>query len=221
MLNSFLDFLTFGHWQPKNFLRDPYLALPSIMLTSIWQGVGFQMVIILAGLQAIPQTLYEAAAVDGANRWQQLYRITLPQLRNTLLFVILVTTILSFRLFDQVQVMTRGGPNDASTTVMYEAVQTAFVRLQIAKGLRNKLRSLSKPHGSGRATHCDQNVKKTRAGELSGDSGPGRIDEQARLDLFFLCKGPHRGFRRFQVKGIQAFQPVGQLRQPLLEPGLL
>lgn len=134
MLNSFLEFITFGHWQPRNFLRDPYLALPSIMLTSIWQGVGFQMVIILAGLQAIPQTLYEAAAVDGANRWQQLYRITLPQLRNTLLFVILVTTILSFRLFDQVQVMTRGGPNDASTTVMYEAVQTAFVRLQIAKG---------------------------------------------------------------------------------------
>ena len=134
MLNSFLEYVTFGHWQPKNFLRDPYLALPSIMLTSIWQGVGFQMIIILAGLQAIPQNLYEAAAVDGANRLQQLFRITLPMLRNTLLFVILVTTILSFRLFDQVQVMTRGGPNDGSTTVMYEAVQTAFVRLQIAKG---------------------------------------------------------------------------------------
>ncbi len=134
MMNGFLECVTFGWWTPRDFLHDPLFALPAVMVTSIWQGMGFQMVIILAGLQSIPHGLYEAAAVDGAGRWQQLFHITLPQLRNTLIFVVLVTTILSFRVFDQVQIMTRGGPNNASTTVMYEAVQTAFARLQVAKG---------------------------------------------------------------------------------------
>jgi multiple sugar transport system permease protein len=109
------------------------MALPAIMLLSIWQGCGFQMVIVLAGLQAIPEELYEAAAIDGANSWQQFLHITVPQLRNTLIFIALVTTILAFRLFDQVQIMTRGGPNNATTTVMYELVQTAFSRLQISR----------------------------------------------------------------------------------------
>jgi multiple sugar transport system permease protein len=108
--------------------------LPSIMLLSIWQGVGLQMVIILAGLQAIPSTLYEAAAIDGSNKWNQFRFVTLPQLRNTLIFVMLVTSILSFRLFDQVQIMTQGGPNDATTTVMYEAVKAAFEQQKMAKG---------------------------------------------------------------------------------------
>lgn len=134
MLNHALDFITLGAWQPRDFLHDPHLALPAIMLTSIWQGAGFQMVIILAGLQAINQELYEAAAMDGAGRWQQFVHITLPQLRNTLIFVVLVTTILAFRLFDQVQIMTQGGPRGATTTAMYEAVQAAFSRQQVAKG---------------------------------------------------------------------------------------
>ena len=134
MLNAVFDFVTLGAWIPKDFLHDSAWALPAIMLTSIWQGVGFQMVIILAGLQAIPHVLYEAAAVDGAGRWRQFFHVTLPQLRNTLIFVVLVTTILAFRLFDQVQVMTQGGPRNATTTVMFEAVQAAFSRQQVAKG---------------------------------------------------------------------------------------
>lgn len=134
MLNSFLQLVSFDYWQPRDFLRDPWLALPAIMLTSIWQGVGFQMVILLAGLQGIPQQLYEAAHIDGAGRWQSFWYITLPQLRNTLIFVMLMTTILAFRLFEQVQIMTHGGPRNATTTVMYEAVQAAFTRQQIAKG---------------------------------------------------------------------------------------
>ena len=134
IMNAFLAFITFGFWESKDFLHDPLLALPAIMLSSIWQGAGFQMAIILAGLQSIPTVLYEAAAIDGSTRWHQFRYITLPQLRNTLIFVVLVTSILAFRLFDQVQIMTRGGPLDATTTVMYEAVKASFDQQKIAKG---------------------------------------------------------------------------------------
>jgi multiple sugar transport system permease protein len=132
MMNAFLTQVSFGSWEARDFLRDPQLALPSIMLLSIWQGAGFQMVVLLAGLQGISQTLYEAAALDGAGRWHQFIHITLPQLRNPLIFVMLVTTILAFRLFDQVQIMTRGGPGNATTTVIYETVEAAFTRQQVA-----------------------------------------------------------------------------------------
>lgn len=134
MMNAVLETLSFGAWVPKDFLHDQQLALPAIMLTSMWQGMGFQMVIILAGLQSIPRELYEAAKIDGASQWNQFLHVTLPQLRNTLIFVVLVTTILSFRLFDQVQIMTHGGPHYATTTAMYEAVQSAFARQQVARG---------------------------------------------------------------------------------------
>lgn len=134
MMNAFLELVSLGAWTPHDFLHDTRLALPAIMLTSLWQGAGFQMVIVLAGLQAIPAELYEAAEIDGAGRWQQFWHVTLPQLRNTMIFVVLVTTILAFRLFDQVQIMTQGGPHDATTTVMFEAVEAAFTRQQVARG---------------------------------------------------------------------------------------
>ncbi|MBS3030071.1 MAG: sugar ABC transporter permease [Dolichospermum sp. DET50] len=134
MMNSFMELLTWGFWEAKDFLRDSWLALPSIILLSMWQGVGFQMVIILAGLQSIPENLYEAAAIDGSNKLNQFIYITLPQLRNTLIFVMLVTSILAFRLFDQIKIMTQGGPNEATTTVMYEAVKAAFEQQKMAKG---------------------------------------------------------------------------------------
>ncbi len=132
-LNSLLGWLSCGAWQPVDFLHDPVWALPAVIVTSIWQGTGFQMVILLAALQSIPAELYDAARVDGAGAGQQFLHITLPQLRNALIFVILVTTILAFRLFDQVQIMTRGGPNHATTTVMYEAVTAAFGSQQVAR----------------------------------------------------------------------------------------
>jgi multiple sugar transport system permease protein len=133
LMNTFLKIVTFGTWKAKDFLHEPFLAFPAIMLMSIWQGVGFQMIIILAGLQGIPAELYEAAAIDGAGGLARFFYITLPQLRNTLIFVSLVTTILAFRLFDQIQIMTRGGPNKTTTTVMYELVHTAFDRQQIGR----------------------------------------------------------------------------------------
>jgi multiple sugar transport system permease protein len=134
MMNAVLESMTLGWWEPRDFLNDPELALPAIMLLSVWQGVGFQMVIILAGLQSISGSLYEAAAIDGSNQWNQFRYITVPQLRNTLIFVMLVTSILSFRLFDQVKIMTQGGPNGATTTVMYEAVKASFDQQKMAKG---------------------------------------------------------------------------------------
>ena len=133
-INSVLETVTFGIWQSRDFLHDTTWALPAITLTSVWQGVGFQMIILLAALQSIPLELYEAARVDGAGKRQQFFFITLPQLRNALIFVVLVTTILAFRLFDQIQIMTQGGPQFATTTVMYEAVNAAFASQQVAKG---------------------------------------------------------------------------------------
>lgn len=132
--NGFLQFITLDHWQAKDFLRDPGWALAAIVFTSVWQGLGFQMIILLAALQAIDEQLYEAAHMDGAGAIQRFWYITLPQLRNALIFVVLATAILAFRLFDQVQIMTQGGPQQATTTVMYEAVRAAFSRQQIAKG---------------------------------------------------------------------------------------
>jgi len=121
-----------GAWAPRDFLRDPVLAMPSLMVLSVWQGMGLQMVILLAGLQSIPEDLYESARLDGAGPWSRFFHVTLPQLRNPLVFVVVVTALLAFRLFDQVQILTRGGPADATTTVMYQAVTAAFTRQQVA-----------------------------------------------------------------------------------------
>jgi multiple sugar transport system permease protein len=131
-LNALLSTLTLGAWEARDFLRDPALAMPSIMLLSIWQGMGFQMVILLAGLQAIPGHLYEAARLDGAGALARFRHVTLPGLRNPLVLVAVITAILAFRLFDQVRILTRGGPDGRTTTVMYEAVTAGFERQQIA-----------------------------------------------------------------------------------------
>lgn len=132
--NALLGVVTLGAWQPQDFLHQPWLALPAVIVTSIWQGTGFQMVVMLAGLQGIPQVLYDVARVDGASPWQRFRHVTLPQLRNPLVFVVVVTSILSFRVFDQVRIMTRGGPDDASTTMIYESIRWAFDRADVARG---------------------------------------------------------------------------------------
>lgn len=131
LVNRLLSSLSFGHWEAVDFLRNRSWAFPAIMFMSIWQGVGFQMLIFLAGLQEIPEFLYEAADVDGASPLRKFWHITLPGLRNTITFVLVSTTILAFRLFDQVMVMTGGGPQDATYTVMLHIYNTAFRRLNI------------------------------------------------------------------------------------------
>ncbi len=131
LINAFLTTISFGLIEPQSWLLDTKLVFPAIMVLSIWQGAGFQMVIYLAGLQEIPDDLYEAAEVDGANTIQKFLYITLPQLRNTTIFVVLSTTILAFKLFDQVKVMTNGGPQNASMTTMLYAIEQGWGQLKV------------------------------------------------------------------------------------------
>jgi len=134
MLNAILHAVTFGHFKPQFWLENAHLALPSIIMLSIWQGTGFQMVIFLAGLQGIPSSHYEAALVDGAKKWQLFRDVTLPGLRNTTIFVVIVTTIFSLRVFDQIFLLTQGGPNNATSSVMYLAVNQAYVANNVGQG---------------------------------------------------------------------------------------
>jgi ABC-type sugar transport system permease subunit len=117
-----------------DWLNNPDTALPSIIVMSVWQGVGFHMVIWLAGLQTIPAELYEAARIDGANRWQQFRNVTVPGLRPTSVFIFITITIAAFSLFVQVDVMTQGGPLDATASIVYQAVQSGYRRQQIGYG---------------------------------------------------------------------------------------
>lgn len=124
----------FDDYQAINWLRDPQWALFSIVLLSAWQGVGIQMLILLSGLKSIPHSLYEASVLDGANKWSQFRYITLPSLKNTLIVVIISTSIFAFSLFVQVDVMTQGGPNDSTSTVLFYAIEKGFRQQQIAYG---------------------------------------------------------------------------------------
>ena len=135
LINALMSIITFGQFSP-DWLADPAWALVAIMLTSIWASVGFQMIILLAALQDVPETLYEAARLDGANNWQQFLHVTLPGIRNPLLFVLTITTILSFRLFDQVWIMPDrpGGPLDATRTLMVDIVDTGLNRGAVGLG---------------------------------------------------------------------------------------
>lgn len=130
-INQFLSTISGGLLGPYGWLNDVQLALPAIAVLSIWQGVGFQMVIYLAGLQGIPAELYEASQVDGANKWQQFWHITIPQLRNTTIFVVTTTTILAFKLFTQVWVMTQGGPRGATMTTIVILYKEGFLQLRV------------------------------------------------------------------------------------------
>ena len=102
-----------------NWLNDTKLALPSLIVMATWRNLGFGMVIFLAGLQAIPQDLYEAGRIDGAGRWSQFRYITLPVLRPTLLFVAVITTIGYVQFFEEPFVMTQGGPLDSTLSLAY------------------------------------------------------------------------------------------------------
>ena len=97
------------------------------MAMTIWKDVGFSMIILVAGLQGIPQEFYEAAVVDGANRWQLFWRITLPLLRRTLLFVVVTQTIFSFQVFVPVYQMTKGGPLDSTKVIVFYIYQQGFL----------------------------------------------------------------------------------------------
>jgi multiple sugar transport system permease protein len=114
------------HW-----LRDPSTALLSIALLSIWKNVGYNMVIYLAGLQGIPEHLYEAALVDGANAWQRFWGITFPLLSPTTFFVFVVYFIGALQMFVQAWILTQGGPLDSTLTVVYLIYSNGFEYLKM------------------------------------------------------------------------------------------
>jgi multiple sugar transport system permease protein len=134
LLNTVLGFITFGTFQPVDWLGNPSTSMPALMAMSIWQAVGFHMVIWLAGLQNIPASLYEAAGLDGANTLQKFRYVTWPGLRNTAIFVLVIITMQAFALFTQVDVMTRGGPLDSTQSIVFQAVQRGYEKQDIAGG---------------------------------------------------------------------------------------
>jgi multiple sugar transport system permease protein len=107
-------------------LFDPSWAMAGIVLTSVWKDIGFVTVIYLAGLQDIPENLYEAASLDGANPWQKFWTITLPMLAPTTFFVTTISLISSFQVFDQVWIMTGGGPAGATSVMVEQIYKNAF-----------------------------------------------------------------------------------------------
>lgn len=128
LANKILSGLGIG---PAAWLFDPDTALGSVILVGIWQGIGLKMIIYLAALQNIPEELYEAAELDGANAWQRFRRITLPMLRPATLFVSVVSIIGAFQAFDQIYVLTQGGPANATTMMTYEIYRSAFSNFQM------------------------------------------------------------------------------------------
>lgn len=111
---------------PVDWLGDPLWAMPTIILLAVWKNFGFNMVILLAGLQAIPAELYEAARIDGASWWRQLVHVTLPMLGPTLLMVGILTTAGYFQLFAEPYVMTQGGPLRSTVSVLYFMYEEGF-----------------------------------------------------------------------------------------------
>jgi multiple sugar transport system permease protein len=117
--------------QPLLWLSDQNLAMPAVILMSVWGGVGFSMVIYLAGLQGIPEELYEAAEIDGAGVFARFWHVTVPMLSPTSLFLLVIGIIGSFQVFTQIFVMTQGGPVGRTTTMVYFIYKAAFANYQM------------------------------------------------------------------------------------------
>lgn len=117
---------------PIGFLTVPHLALPAVMLVTLWKGLGYYMVIFLAGLQGIPKELYEAAELDGSEGWRQHLDITLPLMRPYVTLVAVVSSIAATKVFEEVFLMTQGGPADATRTIVYYVYDQAFSELEIS-----------------------------------------------------------------------------------------
>lgn len=125
-LNYIIELITFGHWRGFAWIADPKVALFAIMMTDVWQWTPFLMLIILAGLQAIPIELYEAAEVDGATDTQMFWRITIPMVLPVVIIGILIRAMDSFKLFDIIYLLTGGGPGDTTETISYYTYLQGF-----------------------------------------------------------------------------------------------
>lgn len=116
---------------PLAFLSDPAQALFAVMAVTVWSGLGYYMVIYLAGLQAIPRHLYEVAEVEGVSRWQQTLHITLPLLKPQIALVSVMSSIGAMKVFEEVYVMTQGGPLESTKTLVYFLYEAAFVDFEM------------------------------------------------------------------------------------------
>ncbi len=131
LLNYLLGLL-FGIKGPA-WLDSTSWALPAMVIVTVWKGLGYSMVIFLAGLQNIPQDLYSAATIDGAGVWKRFRHITIPMLSPTTFFVLVITLINSFQVFEQTYVLTKGGPANSTLTMSYYIYQNAFQFFQMGK----------------------------------------------------------------------------------------
>ena len=118
---------TIGVMDPPRWTASVTWAMPAVILMSVWKSAGYYMIMFLAGLQGIPNHLYEAAIIDGANSWHRFRFVTLPLLTPTLFFVIIMNLIYSFKVFDQIYIMTQGGPGRATSVLVYYIYVQAFV----------------------------------------------------------------------------------------------
>ena len=132
LVNGWLGALLSDAFSPIGFLTDPVLALPSVMLVTLWKGLGYYMVIFLAGLQGIPLELYEAAELDGSEGWRKHLDITLPLLRPYITLVSVISAIAATKVFEEVFLMTQGGPADSTRTLVYYVYDQAFSELEIS-----------------------------------------------------------------------------------------
>ena len=128
LLNYFLGLAGIA---PKNWLGDTRLAMPSLIMMSVWKGLGYNMMIWLAALQGIPEDLYEAARIDGANKWQQFKNVTVPLLSPTTFLMLILGIINSFQVFEASYVMTNGGPANATLTIVLYLYSNAFEWLKM------------------------------------------------------------------------------------------
>ena len=131
ILNSAFGLIT-GMPGP-NWLLDPNWAMPAIIIMSVWKGIGYNMIIFLAGLQSVPPSLYDAAKIDGAGRWKTFWNVTWPMISPTTFFVLIMSTISSFQVFAQVYMMTGGGPQESTTVIIFYLYQLAYVEHKMGK----------------------------------------------------------------------------------------
>ncbi len=132
LINGWLTALLGSSFDPIGFLTSPLLALPSVMLVTLWKGLGYYMVIFLAGLQGISPDLYEAAALDGSEGLRKHLDITLPLLRPYITLVAVISAIAATKVFEEVYLMTQGGPADSTRTLVYYVYDQAFAELEIS-----------------------------------------------------------------------------------------
>ena len=132
LLNGWAGYLLGNNYKAIGFLSDPKLALIAVMFVTLWKGIGYYMVIFLAGLQGISKDLYEAAELDGSRGWRQHLDITLPLMRPYVALVAVISSIAATKVFEEVFLLTQGGPADSTRTVVYYVYDLAFQELDIS-----------------------------------------------------------------------------------------